>query len=287
MKKILRFVALLCVVVTLLPMTVAFAADKVVEGNDKADVDLTNKASGFVQVTYKASTDAKVKVIVRTPRSTQYQYNYYKDGAGQFYPLSEGDGKYSVEVYTNTTGSKYALSFKTSFDVKLTDEFAPFLKPSNYVNFVADGDKKSEVVKRAAELTKDLKTDLDKLTAIYNEVLKFSYDYDKANTVQGGYIPDVDKILSSKKGICLDYAAVMTSMLRSQKIPCQLVVGYAGDQYHAWINVYSKEAGWVEGAVQFDGKTWKLMDPTFVSTGGDKGNAFAGDGKNYSAKYYY
>ena len=30
----------------------------------------------------------------------------------------------------------------------------------------------------------------------------------------------------------------MTAMLRSQNIPCKLVVGCAGTTYHAWIDVY-------------------------------------------------
>ncbi len=88
-----------------------------------------------------------------------------------------------------------------------------------------------------------------------------------ARTVKSGYLPDVDKVLERKKGICFDYAAVMTAMLRSLKIPCKLVIGYAGVEYHAWINVYSEDSGWMDGVVFFDGKTWRLLDPTFASGG--------------------
>jgi hypothetical protein len=56
-------------------------------------------------------------------------------------------------------------------------------------------------------------------------------------------------------------------MLRSQEVPCKMVVGYAGEVYHAWISVWTEENGWIDGAIFFDGHQWKRMDPTFASTG--------------------
>ena len=96
-------------------------------------------------------------------------------------------------------------------------------------------------------------------------------------------------MLAQKKGICFDYAALMAGMLRSQGVPCKLVVGYAGKAYHAWINVYSEETGWVNGAIYFDGDSWKLMDPTFASSGKQSKEimSYIGDGSHYTAKYIY
>ena len=81
----------------------------------------------------------------------------------------------------------------------------------------------------------------------------------------------------------------LTTMLRSQGIPTRLVVGYAGDVYHAWINTFIPEKGWVEGVIYFDGETWKLMDPTFASSAKQSKQImeYIGDGKNYTAKYLY
>jgi hypothetical protein len=72
-------------------------------------------------------------------------------------------------------------------------------------------------------------------------------------------------------------------MLRSQNIPCKLVVGYAGSAYHAWISVWSPDSGWISGAIFFNGIEWQLMDPTFVSTGGPD----ATTGVTYTSKYIY
>ena len=102
-------------------------------------------------------------------------------------------------------------------------------------------------------------------------------------------MPDIDAVLAEKKGICFDYAALMAAMLRSQGVPTKLVTGYTGSSYHAWISTYSEETGWVEGVIFFDGTTWKLMDPTFASSGGSSEDImeYIGDGKNYKEKYLY
>jgi transglutaminase-like putative cysteine protease len=255
-------------------------------GNDKAKVDTTNTADGYVKVAYTGGSTARIKVIITGASKTQYKYDLKNDGTFEVFPFSEGDGKYSIGVYTNTEGSKNATTYTTTVDVKLKDQNAPFLVTNQYVNYTDS----SATVKQAAALVKGISNDLDKVSAIYNYVIKeFKYDKQKAATVQSGYLPNVDTILKDKKGICFDYAAVMTAMLRSQKIPCKLVVGYAGDVYHAWINIYTKETGWVNSMIQFDGKTWKLMDPTFASSGGESSSVmeYIGKGDNYSAKFYY
>ena len=84
----------------------------------------------------------------------------------------------------------------------------------------------------------------------------------------------------------------MAGMLRSQGVPCKLVVGYAGTTnpvYHAWISVWTQENGWVEQVVYFDGKTWQRMDPTFASSGKQSESImkYIGDGNNYTTKYLY
>ena len=191
-----------------------------------------------------------------------------------------------MKVFENTRGTKYAQAYSCSLDLKLTSEFSPFLYSNQYVNFSDD----SKVVAKAAELTKGLTTDLDKVTEIYHYVINnITYDYQLAATVASGYLPDVDAVLESGKGICFDYAAVMSSMLRSQNIPCKLIVGYAGTVYHAWINVYIEGVGWVDHLIYFNGEDWSMMDPTFVSNG--KNNPavlkYVGDGTNYTEKYAY
>jgi len=173
-----------------------------------------------------------------------------------------------------------------SQSVTLADEFAPFLRPNQYVDYSAA----STAVAKAEELTKNTENAMQKVAAVYDFVVgNLTYDREKAATVQSGYLPVLDSVLAAKKGICFDYAALMTGMLRSQSVPCKLVVGYAGTAYHAWINVWSEESGWINGAVYFDGNTWQRMDPTFASSANQSKSimAYIGDGKNYTVKYLY
>ena len=265
-------------------MPVASGTD--VQGNGKAEIDASNTGDGYVMIRYLGGGPAKIKVIVTGPSSVKYTYNLNAAGDYETFPLSDGNGAYKIGVYRNVEGTKYATEYSVTLNVTLKDEFAPFLLPNQYVNYTAD----SKIVQKAKELTKDCNDEVASIKAIYEFVVSnLTYDKQRAETVQSGYLPDLDSVLAEKKGICFDYAALMTAMLRSQGIPCKLVVGYAGTTYHAWINAYSEEQGWISGAIYFDGTTWKLMDPTFASTGNSSSEImkYIGDGKNYTAKYLY
>ena len=254
--------------------------------NKKASVDASNLSEGYVMVRYTGGKQVKIKVLITGENGVTYTYNLNNTGVAETFPLTEGNGRYSIKVYENTTGTKYALAFSTQVDLTLRNVFLPYLYPNQYVNYTAD----CNTVKKAAELTAGKTSDLDKVSAIYYFVTdNFTYDYDLAKTVQSGYLPNVDQALSTKKGICFDYAAVMASMLRSQNIPCKLVVGYAGDIYHAWINVYVEGVGWIDKAIYFDGQNWTLMDPTFTSTGNRSQSImqYVTDKTNYTQKYAY
>ena len=262
------------------------ASGTVVLSNTKAAIDASNAGDGYIMVRYKEPTEKKLKLRITGPNKTVYTYNLNGEGGYETFPLSDGEGKYTVSVYENIDGSKYATAFSTTFTVMLTDAFAPYLRANQYVNYTAE----SEAVKKAAELVKDKKTEIEKIAAVYHyTVTTLTYDTEKAKTVQSGYLPDVDKVLAEQKGICFDYAALMTAMLRSQGIPTRLVVGYAGEVYHAWINVFIPEKGWIEGVIYFDGETWKLMDPTFASSAKQSKQImeYIGNGQNYTAKYLY
>jgi len=262
------------------------ASGKLTKSNAKATIDYSNTADGYIMVKFANSTTKELRVLVAGPSGTQYQYTLKKNATYEVYPLSDGNGKYTVGVYEQVEGSKYSTAVSATIDVKLTNEFAPFLRPNQYVNF----NEKSAVVAKAAELVKGKTKLLDKISAVYNYVIKnLTYDKKLAETVKSGYLPDVDAVMKAGKGICFDYAAVMTAMLRSQGIPTKLVVGYASNVYHAWIDVYSETDGWIGNVIYFDGKDWKLMDPTFASgaNSSDSIMKYIGDGKNYSAKFLY
>ena len=260
------------------------ASGELVEENDRAKVDYSHTEDGYVMVCYTAQTEKKLKVQVTGPTTT-YTYNLTPEEWAVL-PLSDGNGGYQVKVYQNVSGKQYSLVLGAQMDVDMIDEFAPFLRPNQYVNFAAS----SEAVGKAKELTKDLEDPLQKVEAIYNfTVAELEYDYDRAATVKSGYIPVMDSVLAEKKGICFDYAALMTGMLRSQGIPCKMVFGYAGSIYHAWISVWTEDSGWVDGVIFFDGVAWKRLDPTFASTENQSDSImnYINNNSNYQEKYFY
>lgn len=261
-----------------------------VQQNSSAVIDYSNAKDGYIMIKWTGgSTSSKIKVLIKGPNNSEdYQYNLRTDGSYDTFPLSDGNGQYSVRVYKQVDGTKYSPVLTAKVSAQLTDEFAPFIRPNQYVNYSDD----SKAVTKAAEIIqeKGAGDNLSKTEAIYDWVVNnLSYDTAKASSVQSGYLPDIDVTLAEKKGICFDYAALMTGMLRSLGVPCKLVVGYAGTAYHAWVSVWTEETGWIEGVIYFDGTTWQRMDPTFASSAhsSDYIMKYIGDGSNYTVKYLY
>lgn len=260
------------------------ASGTVVFDNAYALVDASNSSQGYVIVTYLGeNTNVKLQII--GPDNMTYTYDLH-DNNSETFPLSAGNGSYSINMYESVgDNNMYSAVFNTSIDVTVSNEFGAYLYPNQYVKFNQD----SEVVAKGAELVKDAHDDLEAINYIYNYLIQnMTYDEVKANTVESGYIPDVDEILAKQTGICLDYSAVMVSMLRSQRIPARMEVGYAGTAYHAWISAYAENVGWINGLVEFDGTSWSLMDPTIAANSGEENLAkFIGDGQNYLTQFVY
>lgn len=267
------------------PKVLTPSADGVtVYQNDFASIDASNTSQGYVMVKYNG-TNEKVKLQITCPDQSCYTYLISDRGAYDTFPLTAGNGSYALQVLENVAGDTYTVSLAQSINVSIEDEFLPFLYPNQYVNFHTD----SKAVSKGSDLAKDTYSDLDVVQNIYNYVIKnISYDTEKAQNVSYGYVPDIDDTLSSKKGICFDYAALMASMLRSQNIPTKLEVGYSGDAYHAWISTYIDDKGWVDDIIQFNGNTWQIMDPTLAATNDSAAvKKYVGDGSHYVVKYTY
>jgi transglutaminase-like putative cysteine protease len=104
-------------------------------------------------------------------------------------------------------------------------------------------------IAKANEITRGLDSDKDKIESVYEYIINnVAYDHNKISTLPSNYVPDIDNIITSGKGICYDYASVFAAMLRSQGIPVKLVKGYSKNVtgYHAWNEVFDSETGeWI------------------------------------------
>lgn len=251
-------------------------------GSSPLILDISNQDQGYLTAE-SDSDDSRMNIQLTAPSGVVYSY-FLEPDEQTVLPFSEGSGEYLITCYQQIDGNQYAALYTETLTIKLQNEFLPFLYPNQYVDFSS----KSKACKLAASLVKEDMTDIDILKTFYAYVTShISYDYDKADSVEAGYLPDIDDTLSTGTGICFDYAALTTAMLRSQDIPCKLQIGYSGDVKHAWIDVYIRGSGWVTKAVSFDGDTWKLMDPTFdANSDGDEAiQEYIGDESNYTVQF--
>lgn len=265
------------------PQILLPSADGIITyGNDRVLIDASHTDDGYLMVDYTGS-NSKVKLQITCDGQSTYTYDLH--GNYEVFPFSSGNGNYSINVYENISGNEYSNAFSKNIKVSLKDPYSPYLYPNQYVNY----DSTMNVVALSEALAKDCSNELDVVSKVYNYMIdNIMYDYSKAATVQSGYLPVLDELLSTKRGICFDYAAVMTAMLRMQRIPTRLEIGFAGDTYHAWVSIHSNKYGWINGIIEFDGSEWKLMDPTFAASSSSQDTVdFITDTSNYITKYIY
>ena len=133
------------------------------------------------------------------------------------FSLEQGDGTYTIFLCENISGTTYRVVTSKRVNAKIENAYAPYLIATTDVQFTSGDD----VCKKAAELCKDAKTDMDKVTAIYNYIAgHYTYDTKLASGITAGkvskYIPDTAATLSSNKGICYDLASA--AMYRNQNL---------------------------------------------------------------------
>ena len=259
------------------------ASGLITYGDDIAAIDVSHTEEGYFMARY-TGTASKAKLQVTAPTGVVYTYTLYSDSYETF-PLSGGNGDYHIDILEQAYDDMYALVFSHDLSVTVSDSFKPFLYPNQYTWYTED----SDTVQLGIRLSEQSTGDLDYVEQVYEYIIQnISYDTALATHTPIDYIPDIDGTLTKGTGICFDYAALMTALLRSQGVPTRLEVGYSGTAYHAWISVYLEEIGWVDDIIRFDGKSWSLMDPTLAANNTSQATGeYIGDGSNYIVKYSY
>ncbi len=166
-------------------------------------------------------------------------------------PLEYGEGIYTLYMLRKIDGDRYKVIQKKEVELRLDSPTVLYLQSIQNIKWSTE----NMAIRKAEELTRDAKTDQEKIDKIYDFIFKnISYDDSKKNNVLPNYLPDIDATIKVGRGICYDYAALFAAMLRSEGIATKLVTGYKNDieQYHAWNQVYDKEK-----------KTWVTIDITY------------------------
>jgi len=238
-------------------LTADIPLDEKVE-SDKVILDLSRISQGYISVRYAGKND-KVKIQI-SQGGNENNYNILQDQYEKFIvlPLHAGNGKYEVKTIEYMQDGTYISVFETSFEVKMENELLPFLYPSAYVPFSPD----SKAVLTAANIAQISVDDMDLIKNIFQYIsARMNYDEKRSKKLYETnemYIPDIDEILSKKSGVCLDCSTLMAAMLRSQKIPAQVVIGdfVSPDnttQRHAWVRAFVRDSR----------EDWVDIDPTY------------------------
>jgi transglutaminase-like putative cysteine protease len=95
----------------------------------------------------------------------------------------------------------------------------------------------------------------DPMTALklLNQTLYAAFDYDQEETDVDS---PIDHALTTRRGVCQDFAHVMIAIVRGWGIPCRYISGYlfhekgshdrsVADASHAWVEAYLPSLGWV------------------------------------------
>ena len=198
-------------------------------------IDTEQIDDGVFAVECSIKNDNKVKLMVQKDGTTLY-YNLCRYKKREVFPLQLGNGSYTITVLENTRENRYKPVIQEMVEVESKDPLKVYLQTIQLI----DWDYESHVVRKAAELTKNIKDNEEKVRVIYNHIIhNYNYDFEE-NEFAYDYVPNIEEIAKTKKGMCYDFSSLFASMLRSVGIPTKLVKGY-GDKikgYHAWNEVY-------------------------------------------------
>ncbi len=174
-----------------------------------------DKLPGSVQCVVQLSKDGSM-----------YQYHLNKRGTFVGIPLQMGNGTYQIAVAYNAGDGTYPAPMVHSFSVSL----ASSLKPYSTSSIISDFSYGSSAVATANSLAGGQSTLDGKIDAVYNWITKnISYNRSLASQITNGqvtsYLPDPDQTMSTRTGICYDYASLICAMLSSQGIATRMLNG--------------------------------------------------------------
>ncbi len=261
-------------------------------GYDYAEIDWSTANDSYVRIKINEHITEQIEI------SVQWYKNGHIDGSDTRWiltkdkyltndgwvniPLAGGSTEYAISVYPLYNNEELAdeSKIRTPLQARFTaeaDESALLLLSHVRVDY----ENAPLATAKALELTKNCKTDAEKITAIFNYVSStIKYDYalvaaedakEAAGEANVGSDRDLilDHILTSKIGVCEHFAILMAGMLRSLGIPCKVVSGELTTSSgktgrHAWVSVSPDVTGLNKTALGAgtDEDGWIRLDPT-------------------------
>ena len=162
-----------------------------------ARLDLSHTTQGYIAA--KSQSDQAVVLLVIFGEQ-QYKYWLPRDGSAVALPLNMGDGTYRLRVMENITDSTYAETWAGDLPVHLADEFQPYLRPNQMVNYTQD----SDCVALAARLAGTCEDSTQLVSAVYGYLVEnIVYDQPKADRCRAAICPTRTRPWPPAKGSVL------------------------------------------------------------------------------------
>lgn len=288
------------------------------------------------EIDWSTANDGYVRVKINTQLVDSVNYNvewYHKDDNMEWFQKDDcrgqrtsvsnfavtdswqnvplwfgGEAKclFSISISPSSTGYRSIDEDKRTLQILFTAKVDDVDSMWLMSNVKADYENSPNTCAKAKELTKNCKTDAEKITAVYNYVSSvITYSNAEWGGIHGIAERNLspDHILETQKGVCEHYAVLMTAMLRSIGVPCKYVTGQAnnGDGNwggHAWVAVKPKTgtlnipgvgkdyASFTDDEngewVPADPTGWIRLDPTWA-----KSPSAAANDKNHHTYEYY
>lgn len=131
------------------------ASGEQVKESNNCVIDYSNTADGYVMVKFKKALGPTLKCVVTTggqALNDGYKYTLSVNKY-QVIPLTEGNTAYTIYLLYEVSG-RYAMEMTLKVNVEMTDQFEPYLRPNQFVNYT----KSTKVVKKQPRLQKNVKT---------------------------------------------------------------------------------------------------------------------------------
>lgn len=201
--------------------------------------DIKMRQEGILEIQYKLDNTLVIFVENKSNKDNKKYKYIIDDNEKHTEILSEGNGIYEIEICdVASIGDKAEILGKTEkINIEIKNITEQIFKTKNTFSI-------PEINVENALKFNGLSTE-----EINNEISSYEYDYELANNVKNGaitrYKADVNEVVKNKKGICLDLATLMVSILRDKDIPSRIVFGYNNSEYHSWVEVYDETNGWI------------------------------------------
>ena len=290
-------------------------------GADWAEIDWSRADSGYVRVKWTKQLGKSASCgLYWTEKNQLKSYGWVRLPFDRWVtlPLLHGSREYAVSLSMSYNADDFAGKTDEEIDVfwrdSLQARFPAEISDPDAVwrlsTIDIDWENAPLTCAKALEITEDCGTDAEKIAAVFRYVSQtIQYDYALAeeimeynNSRHKGLFKDgareylvLDDILTSRSGVCEDYAKLTVGMLRSLGVPCKVAGGTATNSRgesgpHAWVLV---KPGTGELDVQALGAgtegDWYRLDPTFFGTSREPDQTWktTTNDSNYSAEEYW